>query len=186
MYRGYFTNMSLLRASTERSMIGLLALSPTYLSFLESFRGSPINREFLRPTIPKCAAANFGSFQHSIHRKHTLIRDLNGMTRFPNSDSDIKDIHVLKAIRSSRRISSRDDRKRRVRNSRRNGARGTKRSGFYIVGADIMVHMWVNTVTGCGLPREEINGPRFGPPVDRADAVGIGIGHPGLDRAACP
>lgn len=27
-----------------------------------------------------------------------------------------------------------------------------------------MVHMWVNTVTGCGLPREEINGPRFGPP----------------------
>lgn len=49
-----------------------------------------------------------------------------------------------------------------------------------------MVHMWVNTVTGCGLPREEINGPRFGPPVDRADAVGIGTGHPGLDRAACP
>jgi len=30
-----------------------------------------------------------------------------------------------------------------------------------------MVHMWVNTVTGCGLPRQEINGPRFGPPVDR-------------------
>lgn len=27
-----------------------------------------------------------------------------------------------------------------------------------------MVHMWVNTVTGCGLPREEINGLRFGPP----------------------
>jgi len=48
-----------------------------------------------------------------------------------------------------------------------------------------MVHMWVNTVTGCGLPREEINGSRFGPPVNRADAVAIGIGHPGLDRAAC-
>lgn len=31
-----------------------------------------------------------------------------------------------------------------------------------------MVHMWVNTVTGCGLPREEINGLRFGPPVDQA------------------
>ena len=30
-----------------------------------------------------------------------------------------------------------------------------------------MVHMWVNTVTGCGLPRKEINGLRFGPPVDR-------------------
>jgi len=41
------------------------------------------------------------------------------------------------------------------------------RAGFYIAGADIMVHMWVNTVTGCGLPRQEINGPRFGPPVDR-------------------
>lgn len=41
-------------------------------------------------------------------------------------------------------------------------------SGFYIAEADIMVHMWVNTVTGCGLPREEINGLRFGPLVDRA------------------
>lgn len=30
-----------------------------------------------------------------------------------------------------------------------------------------MVHMWVNTVTGCGLPRKEINGLRFGPLVDR-------------------
>lgn len=30
-----------------------------------------------------------------------------------------------------------------------------------------MVHMWVNTVTGCGLPRKEINGLRFGPPVNR-------------------
>lgn len=26
-----------------------------------------------------------------------------------------------------------------------------------------MVHMWVNTVTGCGLPRKEINGLWFGP-----------------------
>lgn len=31
-----------------------------------------------------------------------------------------------------------------------------------------MVHMWVNTVTGCGLPRKEINGLRFGPLVDRS------------------
>lgn len=34
-----------------------------------------------------------------------------------------------------------------------------------------MVHMWVNTVTGCGLPREEINGLRFGPLVDLDDDV---------------
>lgn len=46
--------------------------------------------------------------------------------------------------------------------------RDAVRRGFYIAEADIMVHMWVNTVTGCGLPREEINGLRFGPPVDRA------------------
>ena len=38
-----------------------------------------------------------------------------------------------------------------------------------------MVHMWVNTVTGCGLPREEINGLRFGPLLDDDDVVdGIG------------
>lgn len=54
-------------------------------------------------------------------------------------------------------------RKRRVGNSLRN----RPCVGLYIAEADIMVHMWVNTVTGCGLPRKEINGLRFGPLVDR-------------------
>lgn len=39
-----------------------------------------------------------------------------------------------------------------------------------------MVHMWVNTVTGCGLPRKEINGLRFGPLVDRRPDSSVLVG----------
>ena len=41
-----------------------------------------------------------------------------------------------------------------------------------------MLHMWVNTVTGCGLPDQEINGLRVGilPGPERARGRGEGGG----------